>query len=238
MIFCLNIRRPAILAVWALVVLASCAKKEGPTTDFSINGLRNVALEENGSDMIEVQLELKSPNAEQVELSLEGAPDGLNLSFDRLIDKPTFTAKLYVRDDSCAAGEYPITLKARSARGTVHTASFNVTAREKTCAMKAAGFYRGTCVCRDGSGLIFNDMRFLTDPDHIDRLVFVWQNAIIYAVVNCNRNLLTIPPQSTGTYIIYGSGYLDENYKIISFEYTQRHRNGSEVKCSAHFVKK
>ncbi len=226
------------LAICTVFLFISCGKEKKPATEFTINGLHDVVLEENGSETVEVQVELKSINAEQVHLSVEGAPDGLNLSFNRVTDKPTFTAKLYMKDDSSRAGEYPITLKARSARGTEHTTTFKVTTREKTCALKASGYYRGTCMCKDGSGLIFNDMHFVTDPDDKSKLVFVWQNALIYAIVNCNRNLLTIPLQSTGAYSIHGEGYLDKNYTIISFDYTQYHRNGKEVKCSAHFIRK
>lgn len=216
----------------------SCGKNEGPSTDFSINGLQDIDLEENGSEVVDVTIELKSPNAEQVTLSLEGVPEGLSLSFNRITDKPTFTVKLYVRDDSSKGGIYPITVRARSAKGTEHTQTFNVTTHDKTCILKASGYYHGTCICKDGTGLIFNNMHFLPGGEDEKKLVFLWQDAVIYAIIDCNKNRLTIPQQSTSNYTIVGEGYLDRNYTIINFDYKQYHRNGNVVDCNAHFIKK
>lgn len=229
--------------VWGLIFyiclfVFSCGKDEGPTTDFSINGLHDIDLPESSSIVVDVLIEQVSPNAEQVTLSVSGAPDGLTVTFNRLTDKPSFNAKLYIKDDSTVGGVYPITVKARSAKGVEHTTTFNITTHNKTCIKKAAGYYRGTSICKDGSGLIFNNMQFLTDPDDDTKLVFLWQDAVIYANVNCNKNRLTIPLQSTGNYTIIGEGYLDKNYTVINFDYKQNHRNGKVVECNAHFIRK
>ncbi|HEY9177802.1 MAG TPA: hypothetical protein VIN07_08935 [Flavipsychrobacter sp.] len=226
---------------WAflmVLVIFSCGKDDGPTTEFSIKGLHDVDLEENGSVQLDVTIELQSPNAEQVTLSLEGAPEGLSLSFNRVTDKPTFTVHLYIRDDSSSGGIYPITVKARSAKGTEHTATFNITTHDKTCIAKASGYYRGTCICKDGTGLIFNNMHFQPGGPDEKKLVFLWQDAVIYAIIDCNKNRLTIPQQSTTNYTIVGEGYLDRNYTIINFDYKQYHRNGKVVDCNAHFIRK
>lgn len=225
-----------VIAICLLVF--SCGKKVAPSTEFSINGLYDIDIPENGSLILDVTIELKSENAEQVTLSVEGAPEGLALEFNRSTDLPTFTAKLYIKDDSSNGGVYPITVKARSAKGVEHATKFNITTHDKTCIAKAAGLYRGTSICKDGSGLIFNNMQFLTDPDDDKKLVFLWQDAVIYANVNCNKNRLTIPLQSTGNYTIMGEGYLDKNYTIINFDYKQHHRNGKIVECNAHFIRK
>ncbi|MBW7914407.1 MAG: hypothetical protein H3C54_12115 [Taibaiella sp.] len=220
------------------MLIFSCGKDQGPTTEFSINGLSDIDLPESSSMVVDVTIEQESPVAEQVTLSVSGAPEGLTVNFNRATDKPTFTAKLYIKDDSTEGGVYPITVKARSAKGVEHATTINVTTHDKTCIAKAVGYYRGTSICQDGSGLIFNNMQFHPDPDDPTKLVFLWQDAVIYAIVNCNKNRLTIPLQSTGNYTIMGEGYLDKNYTIINFDYTQHHRNGKEVKCNAHFIKK
>ncbi len=226
------------LTLCLCLFIFSCGKDEGPSTEFSINGLHDIDLPESSSIEVDVTIELESPNAEQVTLSVTGAPEGLSLTFNRITDKPTFTVKLYIKDDSTEGGVYPITVKARSAKGVEHVTTFNITTHNKTCIAKASGYYRGTSICKDGSGLIFNNMQFLTDPDDDTKLVFLWQDAVIYANVNCNKNRLTIPLQSTGNYTIIGEGYLDKNYTIINFDYKQHHHNGKIVECNAHFIRK
>jgi hypothetical protein len=218
-------------------IFPSCRKEEAPATDFTINGLHDVALEENGLSVLDIHLEPITANSEQVSLSVDGAPQGLNLTFNRITDKPPFTVKLYIRDDSAAAGAYPIALKAKSANGKVHIANFTVTAPEKTCAKKSSGLYHGTSFCRDGDGEIFGSINFLTDSANKRLLVFYWKNVVTYAVVDCNSSQLNIPLQSMGTYSIYGKGYIDQKNTVINFDYTELHRNGDSVKCNVHFIK-
>ena len=217
--------------------LLSCKKEETHAMDFTIDGVHDVALEENGLSVLDIHLEPTTATSEQVSLSVEGVPQGLNLTFNRITDKPPFTVKLYIRDDSAAAGTYPITLYARSANGLLHTVKFSVTAAEKTCAKKSSGLYHGTAFCRNGTGAIFGSINFLTDSANKNMLVFYWKNAVTYAVVDCNSSLLTIPLQSMGTHSIYGNGYIDQKNTVINFDYVELHRNGDSIKCNVHFIK-
>lgn len=226
------------IAICMFLFIFSCGKDKGPSTEFSIIGLHDIDLPESSSLVVDVTIEQQSPVAEQVTLSASGAPEGLTMNFNRTTDKPTFTVKLYIKDDSTEGGTYPITVEAISAKGVKHITTFNITTHNKTCIEKASGYYRGTSICQDGSGLIFNNMHFLTDSADNTKLVFLWQDAVVYAIVNCNKNRLTIPLQSTGNYTITGEGYLDRNYTVINFDYKQHHRNGKVVECNAHFIKK
>lgn len=233
-----SIRLYIILLVAGLSALVFSCEKPEEKTNFTITGIRDVSLGENGSASIELQVEQVSAKSEQVTLSVEGLPNGVTATFNKVTDRPSFGVSLYVKDDSSKKGEYPITLKAVSASGVEKTFSFKIFTVDKTCAKKASGLYHATSICRDGKGLIFNNFYFWNDSTDLTRLYFNWNQQLAYAVVNCNKNQLEIPLQTVGDYKIYGQGYIDENYTIINIDYTQKFNNGDTVSCNAHFIKK
>lgn len=226
-----------ILFTTLIIIINGCDKPQ-EAADFTITGIRDVSLTENGNESIELKVEQISAKAEQVTLTAEGVPDGITASFNKVTDKPPFGVSLYLKDDSSKKGAYPITLKARSASGIEKSYSFNITTVDKTCAIKASGLYQATSICRDGKGLIFNNFYFWNDSTDLTRLYFYWNQQQAYALVNCNRNLITIPVQTVGNYKIYGQGYIDQNYTVINIDYTQKFNNGDTVSCNAHFIKK
>lgn len=231
------LRQLAIFAGICLLIL-SCGKEKDAPTDFRINGIKDVVLEENGSEVIALSVELLSSNAEQVTLKLQNVPNGLSPNFNRTTDKPPFSADLYLKDDSTKGGEHQITIIGTSASGLIRSYDFTITTREKTCAKKASGLYEGTSTCRDGNGLIFGAMYFSVDSNNKDKLFFIWNNTAVYGIINCNRNQITIPMQSVGKYTFSGQGYLDKNYTLIDFDYIERYSNGDTISCNAHFLKK
>ena len=64
--------------------LLSCKKEETHAMDFTIDGVHDVALEENGLSVLDIHLEPTTATSEQVSLSVEGVPQGLNLTFNRI----------------------------------------------------------------------------------------------------------------------------------------------------------
>lgn len=234
----LHILRQLVFTTGICLIILSCGKEKNAPTDFKINGINDIVLEENGSQVLDLNVELLSTNAEQVTLTTKNVPEGLTLSFNRTTDKPPFDATLHIKDDSTKGGVYNISLVGTSATGLMHSYDFTITTSEKTCAKKASGLYHGTSTCRDGNGLIFGDMYFSVDSNNKDKLFFIWNNTAVYGIVNCNRNLITIPLQSVGTYKFSGEGYLDKNYTLIDFDYIERYSNGDTISCNAYFVKK
>jgi len=235
-----NTRRyiSALLVAGSFCFISSCEKTSAPATDYKINGIKDIVLTENGSDKIELSVELLSKDAEQITLSIEGTPSGVSPNFDRVTDKPPFTASLYLKDDSSKGGEYVATLNAKSASGVAKSYTFKITTYDKTCSKKASGLYTGTSICRDGDGLIFGEFIFFEDPNDKSKLFFYWNKQLAYGVINCNKNSITIPVQRVGNFKIHGQGYLDNNYKLINFDYTETYDNGDTVSCNAHFIKK
>ena len=88
------------MSLTVIICMASCDKPKGPATDYRINGIKDIVLPENGSEKMELSVELQSENAEQVTLSVEGVPSGVTANFDRVTDKPSFVVSLYLKDDS------------------------------------------------------------------------------------------------------------------------------------------
>ncbi len=236
--FNLSILRHIAYALCVCFFVISCGKKADQPTDFKISGVNNIMLEENGSSVLDLNVELLTSNAEQVTLSIENIPEGISPNFNRTTDKPPFSTSLYIKDDSSKGGEYIVTLIGTSAKGVVHTYNFTITTLNKTCAIKASGLYYGTSTCRDGNGLVFNNIYFLTDSTDKDKLFFTWQGKSLYGEINCNRNKFTIPLQSVGDHTIKGDGKLDKNYTTIDFAYTARYNNGDTITCNAFFYKK
>jgi|GEM_PF-5891884 len=231
------LRHIALIICTCLFIL-SCDKNEGPATDFKINGVNDVMLGENGSGVLELNVELLSNNAEQVTLSIANVPPGVSQNFNRTTDKPPFTTSLYIKDDSSQAGDHIVTLTGTSATGVEHSYNFTITTLEKTCAKKASGLYYGTSLCRDGDGLVFNNFYFLSDSNDKNKLFFTWNQKPVYALINCNKNKFTIPLQDVGAFKLNGEGKLDQNYTTIDFAYTERYDNGDTITCNAFFYKK
>ncbi|MCB9047156.1 MAG: hypothetical protein H6550_13570 [Chitinophagales bacterium] len=221
------------------LVVASCGKKEEPPIEFKINGIKNITIQENGAEELTLDVELVSNNSEQITLSLENMPEGISPNFNRTTDKPPFTASLYLKDDSSKGGEYHPVLKGVSATGVEKSYEFTITTFEKTCALKAAGLYHGTSTCRNGTGENSDANNFVVDPNDKSKLYFTWWNGqTVYCTVNCNKKQIIIPKQYVGTYTLSGEGFMDQNYTIIDFDYTQRFSNGDTLSCYAHFFKK
>lgn len=220
------------------IMVLSCSKPEEPALDFRIDGLKNVVLDENGSEVVPLSIMLVSGTPEQITLSIEGLPDGVSASFNISTGSPNFDVELYIKDDSSYSGTKEVTLKAKSASGVIHPYTFKVTTLEKTCTKKATGLYEGTSTCRDGNGQIYGNINFLEDPDRNDRLYFVWQQSALHLDVNCNTKRFTLPLQTFGDIKISGDGYLDENYTLIRIDYKEWHSNGDTITCNAIFRKK
>lgn len=223
--------------VCAGTIIASCNKPAPPPISFSITGFKDVALAENGSEIVPVKVILEGGTNEQVTLSVEGLPTGVSAYFTVETNKPDFTSNLYLKDDSSKGGNYTVTLKGTSGEGVVKEYPFLLTTLDKTCAKKTSGFYNGTTTRRTGNGDVFTNYNFWLDPVNADRLLFKVNNDTVHMILNCNKNQLTIPRQDVGSYKIQGYGFIDQNYTIIDFYYLESHNNGDTISCDSRFTK-
>lgn len=218
-----------------LSVMYACKKPERPKTDFAVDGIHDLTLQENGTGVINLNIEHLANEAEQVTLSLANVPKGVSPNFNTVTAKPPFASNLYIKDDSSVAGTYDLVLVAKSARGIEKNYKFRLTTLEKTCAIKGSGTYRGTSFCRNGGGLIFSNFVFWVDSNYKDRIIFYWNKVPAYGIVNCNKGQFTIPYQPLTNYWITGTGYFDRNYKVIDIDYTERYKSGDTISCTIHF---
>lgn len=222
----------------ALLVWSSCKKTEQPDIDYTIAGIKDVSLDENGSETVPLNIKLLSAKGEQVTLSLEGLPDGVSSSFNLTTGEPPFNSNLYIKDDSSQGGSYAVQLKAHSASGIDKDFTFKINTLAKTCGKKLAGIYTGTNICRDGNGEGFNTIEFWQDGKDPYQLNFTWNKTLLHLTVNCNTNQITIPIQTFEDRKIIGSGYADQNYSVIDMDFTQYFKTGDTVSCSGHYIKK
>ncbi len=230
--------KSGILCIAVLTLSASCKKPTPPPIRFSITGSTDVVLPENGSQTIPLKVIHESGSNEQVTLSVEGLPTGVSVSFTTETSKPEFATTLYLKDDSSKGGIHPVTLRGRSSTGVIMDYPFSLTTLDKTCAKKASGLYNGSTTRRNGSGDVFTNYLFSEDTADINRLLFTVNNRTVYMVLNCNKNLLTIPLQDVGSFKIQGQGYIDQNYSVIDFYYLEKHNSGDTVSCNSRFIKK
>lgn len=222
----------------ASFTLAACNKSTPPPIVYSISGVEDVFLSENGSKTLSLEVKHESGTLEPVTLSMEGLPPGVSADFSTSVNSPDYKSSLYLKDDSAKGGIHNVTLKGRSARGVVKNYNFELTTLDKTCARKAAGAYDGATTCTNSGGQVLNPFYFAEDPKNIDRLLFTWNNYPAYLIINCNREKFSIPLQSVGSYRIEGEGNFSLNYTVMEFNYQELHKNGDIVNCSAKFVKK
>lgn len=233
-----TIRYFLTITACTLLVWMSCKKPEAPAIDYSISGVKDVSLSENGSETIPLDIKLLTSNAEQVTLSVAGLPTGVSASFNLTTGEPPFKSNLYIKDDSSTGGSYDITLNAKSATGIAHDYSFKLNTLPKTCAAKLSGLYTGTNICKDGNGQGFNTIEFKQDDEDKDKMYFLWNKSLLYIIINCNKNLVTLPLQTFEDRKIQGSGYVDQNYSVISFNFTEYLKNGDSINCDGYYFKK
>lgn len=219
------------------LILFSCNKTEEPDIDFSVSGLTDVLLSENGSEELVLNVDLKQGSPEQVTLSVEGLPDGVSASFNTTTGQPNFESKLFIKDDSSSGGVYDVTLMATSASGVAHPYNFKLTTLEKTCAEKLSDIYLCTITYKNGGGKIFNNLKVSEDDLVHDKMNFIWGGDLLYINVDCNTNKVTMPLQYTADASVRGDGYVDEDYSVIRINYTEYYDNGDSVGCIAYFKK-
>lgn len=226
-----------LLASAFFLFLCSCDKIAAPFIDYNIEGIYDLSIGENDNVRLNLEIIPQSSKTELVTLSVTGLPSGVSYSFNNTVGEPPFSTELYIKDDSSQGGTQDIELLAISASGKTKSYSFKLTTAEKSCTKKIAGLFQATSICRNNTGDILNRLEVVTDSTDISMLHFVWRGKLIDLIVNCNKNLVTLPMQTINNYKISGSGYIDANYTIINFDYTERHNNGDTVSCNMHMIK-
>lgn len=220
------------------VCLSACQKPTPTPIDFEIDGVHDITLAENGSELLPVSIHRISGIEEQIQLSIMGLPDGVSASYGTATSSPDFETQLYIKDDSSFGGVNNVTVIGTSSSGVVKTYEFKLTTMPKTCTKKATGLYEGTVTCVNGTGQIYGNVNFAEDTATHNKLYFVLKNAGLYLDVNCNTNQVVLPTQRVGNHVVYGEGMLDENYSTIRLRYVERYNNGDTFSCLTYFRKK
>lgn len=217
------------------VILFSCNKTEAPDIDFSVSGLNNTDLSENGHKELVLNVAHTKGSSEQVTLGIEGLPPGVSADFNVQTALPSFETTLHLKDDSSAGGVHEVTVTATSASGIVHPYTFKLTTHEKTCAQKLSAIYLCTITFANGGGRIYNNIQVSEDSKVKNRLNYRWGDHLMHIDVNCNTNKVIMPLQYIDKGYVKGEGYVDQNYSVIRVNYAEYHDNGEKVSGIAYF---
>jgi len=159
------------------------------------------------------------PVQEHVSLSLSGLPAGISTDTDSHAGIPSFTAAFQLMNDGTAKpGNYTITLNCVGDKTGAKSYTFKLKVLPPPqCSSTVVGTWVHNLDC---SGFSYSD-NVTTDPAGVpNRIIFTnfaGGGAAVYADLNCNTGVLTIPSQTYGSHTFYGNGYFYSGYMSISY---------------------
>ena len=147
-IFIPNILHPMkkvllLLSVFITLLVSSCNKNKR-NSELSIAGLTDITLNENYTSLpktIPISINQKGVSSENINLSLEGMPDGVELSLSVKSGVPNFSSSINARiNKNLDNGSYPIKMIAKNDAGDETVFPFNIIV-ELPCYEKIIGNY-------------------------------------------------------------------------------------------------
>ena len=211
--------------ICAMILLAACQKSNTSTPvnqnipPYVLSGLQSVTLTNyqgsTGYKAIPIAIESDGYARELVTLTVSGLPAGITLDSTWVSSGyPTFNTTLVLYDTSAtgaATGIHSVTVTATGAISGAKTYTFQLTvASPPPCSAMVTGKFYDCYSCTVGT---YTDSIY-ADPVAVNKIWFTNFNNSghqVYALLNCNTQVITVPAQVAGGNTYSGSGTLYNN---------------------------
>lgn len=220
-----------LLFLLACVVFWGCGKDDPPKNVtpanpfvFDLQGVKDLKIENTGTDSMRVSITRKSGSTEKVSLSLEGLPDNVTYRITPNEGLPPFDAWIVINANNSAIGSFSVTLKASGSTAGVIPYNINLTTfkEDVECIPALLGKYSTTEDCQGSP--IYNYTATVTQ-NPIDKKGIIISNFAnvgidVKATVVCGSNKITVPEQYIGDYTVSGTGDVVGNKLKIDYTLT------------------
>jgi|GEM_PF-5812930 hypothetical protein len=129
-----------------LITIAACKKKDPPavlpsiadTTDsnamtYIVGGLSDMSISWEDEKQMPLAITYTAGDQEQLSLSVEGAPEGVTVSFDVVKGLPPFVSILMIKTNVSKDGVYPLNLICETSKGKKKSFPFTLTIATTDC---------------------------------------------------------------------------------------------------------
>ncbi len=223
--------RTTLSIVCAIILLAGCQKSNNNNTPatqnippYVLSGLQSVTLTNyqgsTGYKAIPIAIEGDGYTRELVTLTVSGLPTGITIDSTWVSSGyPTFNTTLILYDTSvtgAASGIHTVTITATGAISGVKTYTFQLTVADPPpCSQMVVGKFFNCYSCTVGT---YTDSIY-ADPVARNKIWFTnFNNSShqVYALLNCNTQVITVPVQVAGGNTYSGSGTFYNNQINLS----------------------
>lgn len=190
-----------LLSVFITLLVSSCNKNKR-NSELSIAGLTDITLNENYKSLpksLPISINQKGVSSENINLSLEGMPDGVELSLSVKSGVPNFSSSINARiNKNLDNGRYPIKMIAKNDAGNETVFPFNIIV-DLPCYDKVIGNYTLTETI-DGVEKTYDTQLAQSSSDKNKVRDLKYYNDII---LDCQNKTVKME----NSYVYYGSIY-------------------------------
>jgi hypothetical protein len=221
--------------VTAGIIAASCGKGPDVLTphetpndgDFTyvINGLKDTSLERTDDVRYLVYVEKKSGKAENVVLSAQDVPEGMEVIFDPIsADTASFNTTLLIKTKRVKVGEYVINVRGASATTRISNNPIKIKVLPYSNeALGLVGNYTESGVCTKGN--VNHNVTVEKDPTennkiYINGIMSGVLNNTVYGTVNPTNKTIYIFKQLQNSVYYEGEGTYDDDKIVLNYRVT------------------
>lgn len=231
----MSITRLGIATLLTAFCFLGCRKDNTPTTPtptgnkfvFDLTGAKSsMAIENTGSDSMDVKIARVSGSSEKINLSVEGLPSGAKAIITPDNGLPPFTSHIVISANGADTGTYNAILKATGATAGVNSYPINlrVFSVNTACVSELEGRYSVYELCEGSQGNPYN-ANVVQDPTDKKKIIIknfagLADQIDVSATIVCGSKAVIIPEQKIKTNTVSGNGSFSDNKLTINYTLT------------------
>lgn len=223
---------PLLTLVLLSLLITSCGKDEplspyvpddSGAFKYKITGLKDTSLERTAEVRYLITVEKEEGQAESVILSTENLPKGMEVLFEPVNgEKASFNTTIVIKNTRVPEGVHKINIRGASVTTGISNYYINVNVLPYTnAAIGLVGAFTETGQCSQ-TGTVNDNVNIVADQTiknriHIRGLFSGVMTNEIYADINPDTKMLTIPSQVQNALTYQGDGTYDDDKLVINY---------------------